>query len=155
MPQPYSAPQPNQTPYPTAGGYQAPYQPFVNIPTPMSVPANLEQSTNNQNSSTRSLNNVPFSGYNTIQPSHIRASLTSAIDDRLRQRLKELMGKLFEMYDLFLMFRHSVCWTPINWHQFARVARWKPETSRNDWEHGEGTETHERLESCLRGNPIK
>lgn len=95
MPQPYAAPQPNASPYPTVGSYQGAYQPFVSMPAPVSVPTNLDQSTNNQNNSSRSLNNVPFSGYSTIQPSHIRASLTSAIEDRLRQRLKELMGTLF------------------------------------------------------------
>lgn len=95
MPQPYGAPQPNQSaPYPQTTGYQTPYQPYIGMPAPHSVPANLDHTMSNQNSSTPSLNNPSnFSGYSTIQPSHIRASLTSAIDDRLRQRLKELMGK--------------------------------------------------------------
>lgn len=98
MPQPYSAPQPNQPPYPTVGSYRAPYQPYPNnIPSPPSVPSKLDQSVQAQSNSTQPLNRTnqntsSFSGYNTIQPSHIRASLTSAIDDRLRQRLKELMG---------------------------------------------------------------
>jgi hypothetical protein len=95
MPQQYSAPQPNQPlPYPSTTGYQSPYQPYVGMPAPLSVPSNLDHTVSNQNISTHSLNNTSnFSGYSTIQPSHIRASLTSAIDDRLRQRLKELMGR--------------------------------------------------------------
>lgn len=102
-PQPYSSPQPNQPPYPTTNmpGYQAPYQPYVNMPSPLSMPAGLDKSASSQNNSTQSLNKVgtnAYSGYNTIQPSHIRASLTSAIEDRLRQRLKELMGRVFEFF---------------------------------------------------------
>ncbi|KAI6214295.1 Tumor susceptibility transcribed protein [Aphelenchoides besseyi] len=95
MPQPYNAPQPNQPSYPpAASSYQAPYQPYT-MQSPMTTPANLDQMNNSHGGSTPSLNqntsNSNF-GYNTIQPSHIRASLTSAIDDRLRQRLKDVMG---------------------------------------------------------------
>lgn len=96
MPQPYASPSPNQPPpYPSAASpYQAPYQPYGVPPPP--VHANIDRSQPSRNSSTQSLtqsvNSNTAGGYNTIQPSHIRASLTSAIDDRLRQRLKEVMG---------------------------------------------------------------
>jgi ESCRT-I complex subunit TSG101 len=99
MPQPYATPQPNNPlPYPTSTGYQAPYQPYTGMPAPLSLPTNLDQTGSSpNNSSTHSLNQTGsgYSGYGTIQPSHIRASLISAIDEHLRQRLKELMGKVY------------------------------------------------------------
>lgn len=70
------------------GGYQPPYQPFIN-------PSSLQQSTppialNNDKQST---NYKGTSGnYGTIQSTHIRASLISAIEDKIRSRLLDKIG---------------------------------------------------------------
>jgi ESCRT-I complex subunit TSG101 len=87
MPMPpstYPGPQPNATPYPSnVGSYQPPYQPYVNIPSATPTPP-------------LTADNKMGSGYSfgTIQPSHIRASLITAIEERIRQRLREKIGML-------------------------------------------------------------
>lgn len=82
MPSSYGVPHANASPYPTAGGYQPPYQPYVNVPS--AAPA-----------STSIGSGAVGGGYSfgTIQPSHIRASLVSAIEERIRQCLREKLGK--------------------------------------------------------------
>ncbi|CAD5221840.1 unnamed protein product [Bursaphelenchus okinawaensis] len=64
-------------PYPQA--YQPAYQPFV---------PDIHQSGSSQSLASQNSNNF----YNTIQPNHIRDSLTSAVETKLKERLKEMMG---------------------------------------------------------------
>lgn len=80
MPSSYGVPQANASPYPTGGGYQPPYQPYVNVPSASAAPTIGTGAVG--------------SGYSfgTIQPSHIRASLISAIEERVRQCLRDKLG---------------------------------------------------------------
>ncbi|KAK6025097.1 Ras family protein [Ostertagia ostertagi] len=83
MPTPYPTVMPpysGQTPYPTAGNqfgsaYNTPY-PQPSIPTRPTPPVPP----------------VPTSSAGTLQPEHIRVSIISALEDKLRMRLREKMG---------------------------------------------------------------
>ncbi|CAD5227068.1 unnamed protein product [Bursaphelenchus xylophilus] len=85
MPSPYpqlglsNPPYPSNTPYPTS--YQPSYQPYV---------PDVHQSGSSRSLNTQ--NDIPTNFYNTIQPNHIRDSLTTAVEAKLKERLKELMG---------------------------------------------------------------
>jgi ESCRT-I complex subunit TSG101 len=69
-----SFPTPSNPPYPTPNsdsGYRAPYQPYTNVPTPPPVPP------------------LPQHSY----ASSIRASLITAIEERIANRLKQKLGE--------------------------------------------------------------
>lgn len=76
---PYSAPMPNvNAPYPSyqPSGYQPPY---------MNMPGTQPSS---------AATSMPY-GTGTIQSSHIRASLMTAIEERLRQMLRDQLGNFW------------------------------------------------------------
>ncbi|KHJ96419.1 Ras family protein [Oesophagostomum dentatum] len=87
MPTPYPAtpmPYPSQTPYPTSNNqfgsaYISPFpQPSLPSRTPPPIPAPPKPAT--------------ASSSGTIQPEHIRASILSALEDKLKMRLREKLG---------------------------------------------------------------
>lgn len=121
---PYSTTTPNSTPYPTAD--QAPPYPQANLPYPphpLGVPVPNAYPTPNPTV------NAPYPVYQpyqppymnmpsaapsgssgnmlsyptgTIQASHIRVSLLSAIEDKIRQRLRDQLGKFVLLMKTFL-----------------------------------------------------
>ncbi|KAL3108431.1 hypothetical protein niasHT_015353 [Heterodera trifolii] len=82
MPQPSS-----YTPMPQPGNYQAPY--------PNSYPSDPISYPNPATNMTPQSDGVYPYGTGTIQPTHIRASLLSAVEDRIRQRLRDKIGTPF------------------------------------------------------------
>lgn len=97
---------PSATPYPQqpaySAGYQPPYQPFL--------PATAESVSNTPNGNY---------GFNSIGVSPIRASLSTAVDEKLRDRLKELMGKPY--FACIFWFRNSIRGAAVDRRQFPRT----------------------------------
>uniref|UniRef100_A0A183CEZ2 UEV domain-containing protein n=1 Tax=Globodera pallida TaxID=36090 RepID=A0A183CEZ2_GLOPA len=77
-------PQPSYTAMPQPGGYQPPY--------PNSYPSDPVSYSTSVSPQPESV--YPY-GTGTIQPTHIRASLLSAVEDRIRQRLRDKIGTPF------------------------------------------------------------
>lgn len=93
MPSSYITPMPNN--FSSNTGYQPPYQPYMASSNQAKI--SPIPSPNLQNSSTN------YSNYNTIQTSHIRASLITAIEEKIRSRLFDKIGNL-KTYFLFYLF---------------------------------------------------
>lgn len=87
----YQNPQPQ--PYGNMGGsYQPPYQPY----TGSSVNNGTKDlSHSNSAFSLLNTNGAGSYAYNTVQSNHIRASLVSAVEDKIRNRLREKIGLYF------------------------------------------------------------
>lgn len=68
-------------------GYQPPYQPYTNLNKIDQAPISSLV-----NPSSNTAYNFNTSNYGTIQPTHIRASLISAVEDKIRSRLLDKIG---------------------------------------------------------------